>query len=449
MILNQLEFIKKLVFQLSQSNLTNKKIEILKSFYDEDKLLFCKWMDYIFSYDKKYWMTSNNIKKMWDKLSIIKNQFNKNDDIFLLLNNIIERKITGHAALNYIIDLIKWCGNQYEDIILKIVNQDLKVNVNTSIINKVHPCVKEFKVALANRFDEMPKIHQVDFNTQKWEVSRKLDGVRMITVKTGDAILFFSRTGSIFATLENLKPQVNLIINSLKNKLNTDFVLDGEVCMINPDGTDNFSQIMKEITRKDYQLTNFKYVLFDIIKKNEFEEGVGKTPFGERLKILEQIDISKTPNVAIVEHENNISEEKYINWVNRSNTLHWEGVMLKDMDSFYNGKRTYDLLKVKSFADAEFKVLDVEIGNKMMLIDNKKIEKMCVKALLIKYKDSDVWVGSGLSDEQRLAWYEDKSKIIGKIITVQYFEESIDSKTSKPSLRFPTLKFVHGSERTI
>jgi hypothetical protein len=36
---------------------------------------------------------------------------------------------------------------------------------------------------------------------------------------------------------------------------------------------------------------------------------------------------------------------------------------------------------------------------------------------------------------------------MGKIITVQYFEESIDSKTSQLSLRFPTLKIVHGDKR--
>jgi hypothetical protein len=32
---------------------------------------------------------------------------------------------------------------------------------------------------------------------------------------------------------------------------------------------------------------------------------------------------------------------------------------------------------------------------------------------------------------------------------VQYFEETVDSKTGSPSLRFPTLKWVHGDERLI
>jgi hypothetical protein len=38
---------------------------------------------------------------------------------------------------------------------------------------------------------------------------------------------------------------------------------------------------------------------------------------------------------------------------------------------------------------------------------------------------------------------------MGKIITVQYFEESIDSKTGSISLRFPTLKFIHGEKRSV
>jgi DNA ligase-1 len=56
-------------------------------------------------------------------------------------------------------------------------------------------------------------------------------------------------------------------------------------------------------------------------------------------------------------------------------------------------------------------------------------------------------VGSGLSDEERILWLKNPELILNKVITVQYFEESIDSKTGLLSLRFPTLKFVHGNNR--
>jgi DNA ligase-1 len=73
----------------------------------------------------------------------------------------------------------------------------------------------------------------------------------------------------------------------------------------------------------------------------------------------------------------------------------------------------------------------------------------CVKSLIIEYENTDMNVGSGLSDEQRIEWYKNPELIIGKVITVQYFEETMDSKTSIKSLRFPTLKVVHGEERTV
>jgi hypothetical protein len=45
------------------------------------------------------------------------------------------------------------------------LNRDLKANVNTALINKITPCVKEFNVALAERFDVANEIdaHKVDF----------------------------------------------------------------------------------------------------------------------------------------------------------------------------------------------------------------------------------------------------------------------------------------------
>ncbi|GHU33777.1 hypothetical protein FACS1894166_10020 [Bacilli bacterium] len=117
--------------------------------------------------------------------------------------------------------------------------------------------------------------------------------------------------------------------------------------------------------------------------------------------------------------------------------------MLRAMDSYYEGKRNFDLIKVKDFADAEYKVVDVETGTKKMLVNGIMKETPCVTALIIEHKGSKVGVGSGLSDDQRVEWFKKPDKIIGSEITVNYFEETIDSKTGLPSLRFPTLKTVY------
>ena len=72
-----------------------------------------------------------------------------------------------------------------------------------------------------------------------------------------------------------------------------------------------------------------------------------------------------------------------------------------------------------------------------------------VSAIKILHKDNVVSVGSGLSKEQRLRWLEHPEEIIGKTVTIQYFEETVDSKTGKPSLRFPVLKHVYEDGRNV
>jgi ATP-dependent DNA ligase len=123
--------------------------------------------------------------------------------------------------------------------------------------------------------------------------------------------------------------------------------------------------------------------------------------------------------------------------------------MIRDETSCYNGKRSYDIQKIKSFFDSEYTVIGVETGNKKMLVDKVMVDQQCVKSLIIEHKGSKTNVGSGLSDEQRLLLFAHPEFIIGKVITIQYFEESVDSKTNNYSLRFPTLKIVHGDKREV
>jgi len=66
----------------------------------------------------------------------------------------------------------------------------------------------------------------------------------------------------------------------------------------------------------------------------------------------------------------------------------------------------------------------------------------------IIHKKHPVRVGSGFSIEQRQDFYKSPKKILGQIITVQYFSES-KNQDGGLSLRFPTFKCLHGSARTI
>jgi ATP-dependent DNA ligase len=76
--------------------------------------------------------------------------------------------------------------------------------------------------------------------------------------------------------------------------------------------------------------------------------------------------------------------------------------MLRDENSVYTGKRSFDLQKVKSFYDSEYKVIGLEEGKKKMLNNGVMQETQCIKSLIIEHKGTHMNVGSGLSDEQRI-----------------------------------------------
>jgi ATP-dependent DNA ligase len=111
-------------------------------------------------------------------------------------------------------------------------------------------------------------------------------------------------------TLTNLKNQVKNILDEAKRLTGLEYVLDGECCLLAENGKDDFSGIMKQITRKDHTISNPRYVLFDIIKKSEFESTIGATPFSERIALLEKINIEEFGYlVKLVEHSNFINEK--------------------------------------------------------------------------------------------------------------------------------------------
>ncbi|MFY7883302.1 MAG: hypothetical protein ACOVOV_00510, partial [Dolichospermum sp.] len=59
-----------------------------------------------------------------------------------------------------------------------------------------------------------------------------------------------------------------------------------------------------------------------------------------------------------------------------------------------------------------------------------------------------VQVGSGFSHEQKRFYFENPNEILGKQITVQYFEET-KNQNGGISLRFPTVKAIYENGRDV
>ena len=76
------------------------------------------------------------------------------------------------------------------------------------------------------------------------------------------------------------------------------------------------------------------------------------------------------------------------------------------------------------------------------------VEEDVMRNVVIEHKGYRVDVGSGFNLEQRRLYKENPELILGKQITVQYFEMSTNMKGTE-SLRFPTFKAIYDGIRDI
>ena len=63
-------------------------------------------------------------------------------------------------------------------------------------------------------------------------------------------------------------------------------MFDGEICLLDKDGNEDFQGVMKELRRKDHQIENPTFMIFDMIHKTEFDKGKSTDILSERLQTL-------------------------------------------------------------------------------------------------------------------------------------------------------------------
>lgn len=414
--------------EMNSSNSTNHKIAILEKYL---KFSFIATvLQYTYHPYKQYGVTSANLKKRSDLCGV---EGEEHLDLFKLLDDLNARLLTGHAAIAAVNAFIKK-NSQFEEVIYQIIDRNLETRATTTLINRVFPgLIPTFNVALAHDFSKVKGIDLVDGS---WYVSRKLDGVRCITIIRNGEIKFFSRNGKEFDTLGRVKGEIEAL--GLNN-----CVLDGEICMMKEDGSDDFQGILKQIQRKDHTIDSPRYWVFDILTLNEFDSGKGTAPLSERLKRLafsEDI-ILNLPQWLI------LSEESLTQLREDSKEKGWEGLIAR-RNVGYEGDRSKNMLKLKEFYDAEYRVVEAVMGPQRIIVDGLEVEEEVLSAVIIEHKGNRVQVGSGFNLSERREYYKNPEKIVDQLITVQYFEESID-QMGNHSLRFPVFKGNHGNFRSI
>lgn len=430
----EFELLRHLIEELNQNNSTLDKVKVLsKPMYDNE---FIKGvLEATHNPFKQYYVTPDNLKKRSDLVSM----FCEYESIFDLLNALSSRTITGHAAIAEVNSFIK-SNKEYADIIYNILDRNLKTRVSEKLINKVFPnLIPSFDVALANKYDAKME-ERVDFVKDIWYASRKLDGLRCIVVVDYNGVVkAYSRSGIEFLTL-------SVIIDAVQRLNLTGVVFDGEACIVDSDGNENFQAILKEYNRKNHTIKNPKYKIFDMISFEEFTQLQGKVTFSDRIELLRK---TVTPNntLDIVPQWKVESKSHLVELTAMADNNGWEGIMIRK-DIPYEGKRSNNMLKCKNFHDAEYTVVDVEYGPFRVIVNGQEVIENVLSNVVIIHKGCRVSVGSGFSIEQRRQFKADPNLILNKTITVKYFEETTN-QNGEYSLRFPVVKAIYDGKREV
>jgi len=411
--------IEQFIDDMRSTSSSTEKVGIIK----EASPYAHKALEYTYNPYKQYYVTSK---------TCIKNSHLKQVhslDLFEVLDKLSNREVTGH-------DAIKLVNGLDDESIYKIIDKDLGIRAGAKVINKAIPnLIPTFSVALAKEYDSC------DWK-DGWYASRKLDGVRCLAVVNNEGeCTLYSRMGKELTTLNKVKTAIEATgIVSV--------VFDGEICLVDEKGNEDFQGIMKQLRRKNHQIENPAYMIFDMLDINEFNNQKGDIILSERLRTLRSWLQGRFIDNTILRYtdQTQITDDNHFNyWSELSSKEGWEGVMLRK-DVSYEGKRTKNLVKVKKFFDAEYEVVDYDNDDHEVVRDGKSETIKMLAQVWIKHKGHRVKVGSGWSQEQRLQYMD--GSIVGKIITVRYFEETFNQKGGI-SLRFPTVKIVHGDKRTM
>lgn len=465
---------------MKKSNSNLDKGVVFKQYILGDDICneFIELLKIIYTKQLKFGVTSKNI------LKFEKDKFNKDTDyvqmdLLEFTKKLVASELTGHSALKVAVSFLLGYPD-YREMLLLVFDKDLKIRFGLKQANKVVPdFVPEFSVSLGQSYNDKTK-SLVDKG--EWYMSKKLDGVRCITIIKPDKrdnpkIEFYSRQGLKLLTLDKVDSHIKSIWTEFSKVLtklgmNRDngggYVLDGEMCIVKEDGNEDFRLIMKEIRRKKHTVGNPRYYVFDLLTLKEFSEGKSEQnrKFSDRLKVMTKVlpavdfEKNEAPDKTIlVIPQLLFTEAGFSKMSKQAEDKGWEGLMLRK-DDIYQGKRSNDLLKVKQFQTEEYVVQDVEFGDITVIDENTGLQKTIETLVSVvihhegtntktKKKDTKVInVGSGFSEKERIKYYENPDLIKGKTIAVQFFEY-IRSKDGKESLRFPTFKGLYGQKRDV
>lgn len=429
---------------------TNDKQSILKDYSDNmvlRTLLFSAYSPFIQYNIKKIPVTIDGC------LGTEVTEENYNTFIKLLVR-LSKREITGNTAIEELFEFLTFCCPEEYTWYSRVISKDLRIGMADKGINKaIKGLIPIYEVLLAD------KISSEDLNLDTPKALKmlpdrivtqyKIDGYRLnIHVLKSGEVLIRTRNGKIVTGYNDLESEA-------KEKLPRGYVYDGEIVApellewistnsVSNDGSiianrDLFSEVMSHAFSKEENKQGV-FNLFDMVPIKEWNSQKTTETYEERLfnieNLVKPLDLKHiliVPTSRIYLKNNPDDLKEIVETFHYFLSIGWEGLMIKNVDSVYEFKRSKNLLKMKLMDTIDLPVVDIFEGT-------GKYQGM-MGGVYVDYKGYQVGVGSGWNDEQRQRYWDNPNEILGKTIEIAYQAET-KNKNGGLSLSFPVVKQI-------
>lgn len=320
---------------------------------------------------------------------------------------------------------------EHREFYSQMVTKKFRLGIDVKGVNKAIPnLIPTWEVQQA-----YPLADKNEPKDGEWfALSQKLNGNNN-GVLDGKCI---SRQGKEFTGMEHIIVDINKL--SFK-----DMFFNGELIRKNEDNLpddENFQIGTGVINSDDIDKTCIKFVIYEMLPKEEFLNGESELTYKQRRKtyldqLADEISVLGLENIEVVPlvYEGT-DKSKIQELLDKADNEGWEGLML-NKDTKWKNKRNNGILKVKSFLHADLLCTDVVEG------DGKY--KGTLGLIKCDYKGFDLGVGSGFTDYQRDYYWNHRDEIVGKIVQIKYKGET-KNKQGGLSVQFPIFEIIRNDK---
>lgn len=405
------------------SSTKEKQQIIIENIYDD---LFRKCLEYALNPEKIFgivtdtsWITETGM-----------NQFD--DSVFALLDQLIRRELTGHAARDAIIDKLKTLEPNSAELLVRIIRKDLRGGFGDKLVNKAWknliPTYSYMRCSLL----EGSKIKE--FNWERGIYSElKLDGMFVNGNIMDGSFQFTSRAGSVFP-MEGFKTLSDSVAHLKGYQLHGELLVkENGIIMDRKKGNGVLNSVLSGGSFADNQEP--LYIVWDVIPLEEARaKNKYHVPYSDRLTLLHSL-VDSNPLIQVVEYKICYSLQECMLHAKEVMLQGQEGTVIKSPDMIWEDGTSKYQIKIKVEFECELEIVEILPGKINSKIEGRAGSLKCISS------DGLLEVNVTVKNEKMRDTIDaDPKDWIGRIVTVRSNDVMVsDNVKNKHSLFLPRL----------